>query len=238
MKSRVFRIAWAASILSAALMACNLVNQITQTKQNVQTAATSVQQGEDLLATAKVEMTRVGGSGAVKTGQALGTQLAESGLKETVQAMATQFEQSGALATGEAVITQQAPGMFETLQAAISSGMPGLVETGQAALTQGAPSLGAAPADIPVMEGAKDDYFSTANSVTYSVASDFDTVVNFYKTQMPANGWTLDNQGTLETAGQDTLKYDKSDRTAIVVITYDSNINRTTVNVAVQGKTL
>jgi hypothetical protein len=94
-----------------------------------------------------------------------------------------------------------------------------------------APDSCAGPAtDIPIMADAQDKS-SFGELLTYSSPSDFATVVDFYKAEMPNDGWQPSGE-PMETEGLASLEFTKDSRTAQVVITYDSDTQLTSVTVS------
>jgi hypothetical protein len=76
---------------------------------------------------------------------------------------------------------------------------------------------GEKPEDIPMLEGAE-EMIATSNFVSYSTSADLKTIVDFYNSQMPVNGWTKDE--TLSKVGEEDaeLIFNKGARKAIVTI--------------------
>lgn len=85
-----------------------------------------------------------------------------------------------------------------------------------------------APAtDIPIMADAKDKS-TFGEMVSYMSASAFADVVEFYKTEMPNNGWQPSGEPT-EMEGLATLDFTKDNRKAQVMISYDTDKQITSV---------
>jgi hypothetical protein len=240
MRTKAFQLAWVLSLLGAALLACTFVtnvrDQVGEARGTAQSVATRVDQAQDLIATGQSVATQVAESGLVQTAQAVSTQVAETGLDETAQAVATQFENSGVGETAQAMLTQQLPGLAETAQAIATDQGPGLIQTAQALATRVASSFGQGPADIPVVEGENQNYNASDSFVTYSTPLGLADVLNFYKTEMPNQGWTKVEEGSVETDQSAILNYDKLDRTATVVLTAGTAGGGTIVAVTVQPK--
>jgi hypothetical protein len=237
MHTKLYRFAWMISMIVAASMACSLFSgiskQVTDVKETAQSVATGVQEGQHLITTAKALATEVGGSGLLKTAQSAATEVGQSGIVETAKAVATE-QGPEILGTIEAVATDQGPGLLETMKAVVTDQGPGLLETGQAFATQFA--SGEAPADIPLVEGDREDFTANDSLVSYSTSLQFADVVGFYKTQMPENGWTIDEQSSVETGSSAILNYSKADRTALVIINADPANNKTLVAITIQAK--
>lgn len=207
-------------LLLLASLACNLVSQIDQARENVQSIATEVQQGRDFLATSRAIATAVGGSGLV----------------QTAQAMATEFEDSGFLETAQAYATEQGPALIATAQALATEQGPGFRETAQALATRAALALEKAPEDIPVVEGERQNIIASSQLVSYFTPLGLQQVVDFYRTQMPVNGWAASEQGTVVTENTATLNYTKDDRFALVNLTVNPLDNQTIVVITIQNK--
>jgi hypothetical protein len=240
MLTKAYKLAWGLSLLAAVLLACsfvtNLGDQVGEALGTAQSVATRVDQARDLMATGEGVATRAAESGLVHTAQAISTQVAQTGLDETAQAVATQFENSGIEETAQAMLTQELPGLAETAQAVATNQGPGLVQTAQALATQLASSLGQGPADIPVVEGEKQDYNASDSFVTYSTPLTIAEVLNFYKTEMPNQGWTKIDEGSVETDQSAILNYDKPDRKASVVLSASAPGGGTIVAITIQPK--
>lgn len=156
---------------------------------------------------------------ALQTAQALGTELATSGALETVQAVVTE---GGLEQTAEAFATE------------VESG--GFAETAEAIATQsaggGGVTFGDVPADVPVLEDPK-DLFGMESIVSYSTSLEYNAVLEFYKKEMPANGWTVDtSQTSVETTDAAVLYYVKDGRAATV--TLSTSAGQTFVQVLIQ----
>jgi hypothetical protein len=240
MRTNAFKLAWVLSLFAAALLACsfvtNLGSQVGEARNTAQSVATQVDQARDLMATGEGVATRVAESGLVQTAQAVSTQVAQSGLDETAQALATQLETRGVEGTARAMLTQQLPGLAETAQAVATNQGPGLVQTAQAMATQLAASLGQRPEDIPVVEGEKQDFNASDSFVTYSTPLAIAEVLNFYKAEMPDQGWTKIEGGSIETDQSAILNYDKPDRKASIVLSASAPGGGTIVAITVLPK--
>lgn len=146
---------------------------------------------------------------------------------DTVGAIATVIMDSDILETSQAMITEISDsGMLETIQAEITEWVPDL---DQSIATEIASGFDEPPPDIPLVAGERENFIGTKNMVTYTTAIDFDSVVEFYKNEMPANGWTLNDDGTIEMELLIQLNYEKPDRKASVSITKNLINNKTLV---------
>jgi len=105
---------------------------------------------------------------------------------------------------------------------------PITIELPPEALESGKP-----PEDIPVPENAEDlQALGMMGMLTYQSASTPEELVDFYKAEMPKNGWTEVSVDV--TTGMANLEYSKEDRTATIMITPDSDTGKTAVMIAVQ----
>jgi hypothetical protein len=148
----------------------------------------------------------------------------------TVQAVASQAQ--GLATQGSELQTSVATaGVFETVEALSTQvATSGAVETALAAATDS--SFGQGPADIPVYADHT-NLFATAEVVSYTTSGTFDQVSEFYKTEMPNNGWTQ-SQDAISMAGMLVLTYTKDNRTATVTVTDGGAGGGITVAVAIQ----
>jgi hypothetical protein len=206
------RHAWLIVTLLSTTLACQLVSQLSETRERVESVATDAKAGINTLGTARALVTQVGSSAMLQTAQALATEAGESGL----------------LQTAIAVATEEGPSAIETAKAFVTQEGPALEETAQAALTQIAGSMGEPPVDIPVIAGEKEDLITGEFAVSYSVSMDIEDVADFYKREMPREGWTPIEQGNLESENMFSLNFEKPDRSAAVTI-ISSPVNQQTI---------
>jgi hypothetical protein len=199
------------AILLFTVLACSLFSQ-------AESLANSAQQGRDFLETAQSLSTDVGGAGMLGTAQAMTTQIGESGLAETAQAFAT----------------EEGPKLVETAQAVATQQGSGLMETAQAMVTKAAVTFGEKPADIPVIGEEPENFFSTAELVSYFTPIPYLDVLTFYKEQMPANDWVKVDEGWVETENAAVLNFGKPDRNATVTISISPIDNMTVVMITIQ----
>ncbi len=123
--------------------------------------------------------------------------------------------QIGAIATQIAPSISKVAGQVQTQLPSLETQLPSLA-------TQ-IPTLigvtpGQKPDDIPVMEGNRTEITMSSQAVIYSITSDLKTAVNFYKTEMPKNGWTQDTAASRESDIDTTLVFNKGNRQATVEI--------------------
>lgn len=214
-------------VLLSTTLACQLVSKIEETKEKVETVATDAKAGMNTLGTARALVTQVGSSAMLKTAQSLATEVGESGFLKTAIAVATE-EGPSAFATVKAFATQEGPGLEETAKAFATQEGPVLQKTAQAALTQVAGSMGKPPDDIPIIEGEKEDLLTGEFAVSYSISMTIGEVADFYKREMPKEGWTEVEQGKLESESMVALNYEKQGRSAGITI-IKSPINQRTL---------
>jgi hypothetical protein len=185
------------------LILSSLACSLTAARQQVQTAAE----------TASSVKTQV--SGVVNEG---------SSLINTAQALAT--ERPGILETAQAIATKGAP-VISTIQA-VTTNSPGLVGTAQTFLGEQLPS-GEPPTDIPIL--AQDqvyNYFGSSQYVFYTTPTQYTEVLAFYQTQMPANGWEIDQTESHEYANAAELVYMKGTRSVTINLSLNP-LNNTSV---------
>jgi hypothetical protein len=235
MRSSVFRAAWLLAILTFTALACGVLNDVQEragtTRQTVEAAATKIEQGQDLLATAQAFTTQVGGQSLIPTAQAFATQLGESGVLVTAKAVATQ-QGPALLSTAAAIATEQGSAFLSTAVAIATQQGPSLVGTAQAFATQIAQATPAA--DLPLVGGDLEIYAQSPALLSYTTPLPFAQVLDFYKQQMQAYGWEINNTGSFETASTAHLRYQKGDRRASVNVATDTRGTRTLVVIIVQ----
>lgn len=152
------------------------------------------------------------------TAQSAATQV--GALVTNASGFATTVGESGILKTAEAFATEQGPALQQTAQAfGTQVAGSGLLETAQVAATQGL-DLGNAPDDIPVVpEDQVSNFFGSVDLVTYNTSMDIEAMIDFYKTEMIAEGWTALPEMTDEAARPAVLFFTKPERTARVTLT-------------------
>jgi hypothetical protein len=97
--------------------------------------------------------------------------------------------------------SQLGPEVQETLQSASTEAVGGIQETASALSAELSPEIqatlaalpsqvdvGQAPADIPVIPNP-DGFIGNTNQVIYRTTDTVNEAVNFYRQQMPVNGW-------------------------------------------------
>jgi hypothetical protein len=220
MQKKPYQMIWIISLLVVGSLACGLVNQINQVKDQVQSAATQIQgivtQAPALIA----------------TGQAIATD--NPGLIQTGQALFSQ-EGPGLISTVQALATQQ-PGLMETLQS-FATDNPGLANTAIAMASQiasgGTPN--SVPSDIPLpSQDRLEQLNSNSGMVVFYTTIKYGNVVKFYKTEMVNKGWKAVAEGTTDTGKAAVLNFSKDNRTASVVVTLSPNDNKTGVVITIQ----
>jgi hypothetical protein len=93
------------------------------------------------------------------------------------------------------------------------------------------PFVGEGPEDIPIF-GAEADVeflFADDKNVSYYVDAEFDDVLEFYRAEMPNNGWELAANGDTVFGEIASLQYEKDGQLALIAITVDPISSRTTV---------
>jgi hypothetical protein len=238
MRSNIFRITWLVAILVSLSVACQALGRIQDqagsTRATVESAATQIDEGGALLSTVRAVGTQVAGEGYLETLQEVGTQVAGEGFVETIQAVATQVDDSGLAKTAWAFATQQGPGLMATAMAVATEQGPGAIATVQAFVTQAAQATPSP--DIPVVDGDKELYFQSGSLVSYMTPLPYLQVLDFYKTQMPAAGWTKLDQGWFESGSAATLNYTKDSRQATITLGQSPGSNQTMVLILIKEK--
>ena len=88
------------------------------------------------------------------------------------------------------------------------------------------------------MEGERSAFVGSAQAVSYVINADFNQVVNFYKSEMAAKGWSVSDTGQnapLPGASSAELRFEKGGRKAIVVITEIPFVGQVTVVITIEG---
>lgn len=220
MRPSYLRAAWLLAILAFTALACGVLNDVQEragtTRQTVEAAATRIEQGQELLATAQAFTTQIGGQSLIPTAQALATQLGDSGVLETAAAIATQ-QGPAFLSTAAAIATQQGPSVVGTAQAITTQ------------IAQATPA-----ADIPLAGGDLEIYAQSPSLISYTTPLPFAQVLDFYKQQMPAHGWEVNDAEWFELASAAHMSYLKAGREASVNVATDTRGTRTLVVIIVQ----
>lgn len=160
-------------------------------------------------------------------------------VKETVGVVATiakELSTQGAplVETVQAIATDS-PDLKETLEGLATENLE-IVNTIEAIATEGF-DIGEAPADIPLVDKSTiTNFFGMKDLVSYTTTQDFQTVVDFYKAQMPISGWTEDTSTTYESQDTVSLGYTKDNNLAIVVISNQVSENLVLVAVTIVPK--
>jgi hypothetical protein len=183
------------AILTSATLACSL-NVVRQKVNSIEGTAVAIVSGIN-------EVIHTGGS-----------------LIETAQAIQTQ--KANIIETARAIATQGAP-LVATIQAATTH-HPGLVQTAKALINQDVPS-GDLPSDIPIiLPDHIDSLFTSSQYIFYTCAVEYTQILDFYKIEMPVNGWQYLVDDSQEYAQAAQLSYSKDTRIATV------NLSRNPLN--------
>ena len=162
---------------------------------------------------------------------------------------------NSAQSTANAVLTSAASGDFEataesakaTADAALNNlgeatetVEPGPVgeeatETPEAEPTDSGGFGGDAPSDVPIIEAQNNILFTSPEIVSYETEADYATTVQFYKDEMPNNGWEIDTSLSIETDSATILQFAKDNRQASVSVTVDTNTNATIVLITISS---
>jgi hypothetical protein len=161
-RKSLFRFAWALTILLAFTLGCKIVDNVNE----VVTLATDV---GGLATSVNIEgvTTDIGG---------LVTQIDVEGLVTDIGGIATDIDL-------ESLSTQM--GSITTEMGSFMTDMPGLGGTpGPVNTPNGFPS------DIPLMTGSITEMSGTPASLNYSVDAELSAVLDFYRREMTARGWS------------------------------------------------
>jgi hypothetical protein len=154
---------------------------------------------------------------AQATAQALATEVKEkAGVLGTVQAAVTEVVESEAMQTARALATEKGPALEQTLQAFTTQEAPRLQQTADAVLTAVAAAKGQPPEDIPLVEGERKNFVSSALLISYETSRPYSEVLDFYKQEMAKNGWVAVAEGSVEAKQAAFLNYKKGSRRASV----------------------
>jgi hypothetical protein len=221
-RQQVYQILWFTMVLAAASLACSLVSDIGEQaggiRDTAQAVGTGVQSGRELL----------------QTGQAFATEVMGNETVQTARAVITQ-EAPGVIDTARAFATAEGPGLLETAQAFATQDAPGLLETAQALATSFIVIPSEAPADVPIMEGEKEDLYTSPDLVSYTISADLNAVKDFYDREMPSNGWEKQEGQTIETDQGVLMAFQKGDRSASVTLSVQPGTSNTVVVVTLGG---
>jgi hypothetical protein len=105
-------------------------------------------------------------------------------------------------------------------------------ETPAAAVTESTGFSGA-PDDVPILDAQNTVLISSADVVSYQTDADFATAVQFYKDEMPNNGWTFEANLSVETNGSAVLTFTKDNRRASVTVTLEPNTKTVIIAIAI-----
>lgn len=191
-------------LLISLLLASSLACSLSSTRQQVQSAAETASSIKNKIV------------GVVDTG---------SSLINTAQALASQHP--GILETAQAVATQGAP-VISTVQA-VATNSPGLVQTAQALIAQEIPT-GEPPSDIPLL--AQDqvyNYFGSSQYIFYTTPASYPQVLAFYQSQMPEQGWQLNQTDSHYYAQASELVYSKDTRTVTMNLSFNPLNNNSVI---------
>lgn len=198
----------------------DITNKISDAKGTAQSVATDVHQGQLLLGTAK----------------AFATEFGDSEILSTVKALATEAKGSGLVETAQAYITFEGPAALETLKAFATEEGPELLQTSKAYVTEMGENNVTPPTDIPVVPADKNNFYVSQELVSYFTSMDFQSVLSFYKNELPNNGWTKVERGWVENPNSAILNYEKPDRSLSITLSVNPLDNHTVVMITIQPK--
>ena len=171
----------------------------------------------------------------IETAQSVLTDIPVDGLLETVSALTTEMPLDDLMKTASVLTTQMPVEDILSTYQVISTALPFSPEDiAKTAAAGGLPILDmgveGAPSDIPLLEDRNEDLFATSEVVSYTSPSAFDSAVEFYKTQMPANGWQPGDEPVV-VAQTAVLYYQKEGRKATVTIYVANNMTGVTITI-------
>ncbi|HEB65968.1 MAG TPA: hypothetical protein ENJ02_10575 [Chloroflexi bacterium] len=218
------------------LLACGILSELPQEAQSgIATAQNVATQAEEqgYFATAAALATEKGAA-FVQTAQALATQAVTEGYYATAEAVATR-QASGLAATLQALATQAADENYPaTVQAFIATQGPESQATLQALATEGAAFFsGEAPADVPVLPGETTQFLANESIVSYLTEIPYRQAIDFYKEQLPANGWEPSFPSAVESETGTILRYHKPDRALTATIGTNEEHTRTVIVIVI-----
>ena len=150
-------------------------------------------------------------------------------LIKTAQSLETQH--LGVLATVKALATKGVP-MISTIQA-VATDNPGLVQTAQALIKDEIPT-GEPPSDIPIVDRENlGNYFGSSQYIIYTSSVEYKQLLDFYKREMPNNGWQFLKSDSHEYANAAQLNYYKDTRTTTINISNNPMNNSTVVIISI-----
>jgi hypothetical protein len=235
MQRRPFQFLWWISFLIAATLACTFFSEVGQRardiQEDVQSAATDVQTGRDLLSTGQAVATQFLGNEIMQTARAVATEQGSQFLA-TAQAVATEHGPS-LEETARAFATEHGPSLEETARAFATGEAPGLVETARALLGDITSPTNTPPEDIPIVQAENEHFFASQSFVSYSSSLGFTQVIEFYESEMPANGWSKVSEASFTSENIATLVFEKSDRRASITISIIPDNNLTLIIIGI-----
>jgi hypothetical protein len=202
-KKKVYQYVLGVTLLLGLSLGCSLVDRVAGLRSTAESVGTAVGDGLELIDTVGAAATSVEESGIKDTALAAATKIDESGLKDTALAVGTKIEESG------------------------------VKETVQAAATEVFISPEGVPEDIPIYDAELNAFVGSERAVSYFVDVAFADVLDFYKMELPARGWSKVDFGTVETDMTAELHYEKGNRELTVVITEVPFVNQTTVVISI-----
>jgi hypothetical protein len=223
MKRNVFQSLAMLAPLIIGIMACSTVSNLRQRYEESRETFQGVATLASGAATQHPGMLETAGSLAVESG---------SQLASTAESFATQ--NPGMLETAAALVEEKSASLLETAQA-LATERPELLETAKALLPGGDDQAGLA--DIPMPSSYPVEIlYSSRDALSYSAEAGLSEILEFYKAEMPANGWELDLQNSFEGQNMSSLRYFRPDRYANVTISSSSALERTLVVIYIENR--
>lgn len=133
---------------------------------------------------------------------------------------------------------QVAAGLSTVESAATQVGTVKAVATQFPVSTQpgGGVTVGKAPEDVPVFT-PNQQFFGSKEVVSYFTNADYKTVLDFYKKEMPAKGWTqIKSAANVETDNAAVLYYEKGANKATLTLSFVPDKKQTVVQILIGAK--
>lgn len=161
----------------------------------------------------------------IETAQAIITEIPVDEMMQTAQALATEMPIEDMLGTVEGLASEMPVSPEDLLQTASAGGLP-LPGTGNENKDL--------PQDIPIVGERNDDLFSSKGLVNYTTSLDLNTVLDFYQSEMPTNGWQPTENEPIINPQTSVLYFEKPQRTAMITI--NNTDGETGVTIVIESK--
>ncbi len=92
------------------------------------------------------------------------------------------------------------------------------------------------PADIPIPDIPKENFYSTMNFISFTTLENFQYISSYYAQKMPHYDWTKVEAGSYETENAIQMNFEKSERKAIVAIQENPLSRHVTVTITIKNR--